>query len=175
MKYRDIIYIIKFERCDRKMENMNMFPLQPGFLLPDGEYIYTHGKGHSKTAEKLLASRFGIEGENDPEFIVMDKLHAMLVRYCWGAKLLYLPKTAPPTDGERWFLKKAIKFYQAQGFQVINLYDISLDNPISTVELFTAVEDVEEVIFYNRVLNYTSQIVKDLNGQYMYNPERIGD
>lgn len=166
------------------MANINMFPTNPGFLFPDGEFYSTDGKGHERLAYRILKERFNeedVQKLSDAEYFLQADHSAMLIRYRWGEKLIYLPQQAPNTfEGKVYFLK-AIKFYKQNGYKILNLYKISLsigyhyDYHFKVKEFF--VEDFE---FIKKDLigvkfNYTNTVVVDKSGKYTYNPERIGD
>lgn len=158
------------------MEKQNEFPLSAGFLFPNGEYFSTGGKGHENTAYRILRDKFcmNILEIDSPEEILQSKYSALLIRYRWGEKLIYLPKIAPKTQKECYFLKKAIDFYKNQGFQIINIYHISLENDFSCIEEFIG-ESYEEIKSFSFSINYTQTVIQGKNGKYMYNPERNGD
>ena len=158
------------------MDNITMFPLSAGFLFPNGEYFSTDGRGHQRLAYEILKKNFGMNGSdiNDPEFTLQEKYSAILIRYRWGEKLIYLPKTAPPTRGGRLFFKNAVDFYHTKGFQIMNLYKISLEDEFSIIENF--IEDqYEQIKLFTICTNFTNIIIKKPDGNYMYNPERTGD
>lgn len=162
------------------MENINMFPLNPGFLFPNGKHYSTNGRGHEKLAYELLKEKFNVKDQkklSDSEYVLQDEYSAILIRYRWQEKLLYLPKTAPKSIEGRELFLKAIKFYESEGFKILNLYKISLacDYYYLVKEFF--VEDFE---FLRKDLivgcvNYNTSIIKTKTGGYIYNPERIGD
>ena len=162
------------------MDNINMFPTKPGFLFPNGEHFSTNGKGHEHLAYSLLRDKFKVTDDkklSDPEFVLQDEYSAILIRYRWQEKLLYLPKTAPETLDGKLLFEKAIKFYEQEGFKILNLYKISLSTNYFYVVKEFFVEDFEFVRkdLITKSINYTNTIVTDKNGNYMYNPERIGD
>lgn len=158
------------------MEKQNEFPLSAGFLFPNGEYYSTDGKGHENTAYRILRDEFGLNilEITYPEGVLQEQYSALLIRYRYGEKLIYLPKTAPKTYEQCRYLKKAIKFYRSKGFQIINVYHISLDNGFSNIKEFLG-ETFEEIKSFSFCINYTQTVVTDSKGNYMYNPERIGD
>ncbi len=160
------------------MESINMipYPISAGFLFPDGTFFDTNGKGHEWLANRILEDKFGVDTLNiqDPEFILQSEYSAILIRYCRGKKLVYLPKIRPQTTEGRYYFKKAVKFYEEEGFQVLNLYKISLENDFSTIESFIG-ETFEEFLGFTECYNYTNTIIRTSDGTYMYNPERIGD
>ena len=162
------------------MYNITMFPKQSGFLLPSGEFFSTEGGGHQNLAYRVLRDYFKVTDDNklsDPEFVMQDDYSAILIRYRWQERLLYLPKTAPATVDGRHFFEKAIDYYRSEGFKIINLYKISLNtNYFYTVKEFF-VEDFEYARkdLMSNCFNYTNTVVQNKNGKYTYNPERIGD
>lgn len=158
------------------MANMNIFPLSAGFLFPNGEFFSTEGRGHQRLAYRILEEKFGLDtlDIHDPEYMLQEEYSAILIRYRWGEKLVYLPKKAPPTIEGKFYFKKAVKFYISDGFQVLNLYKISLENDFSTIEQFVG-EQYEDLKIFSKCVNYTNTVIMKPDGTYMYNPERNGD
>ena len=109
-----------------------------------------------------------------PEGIVQEKYAAIVIRYRWGERLIYLPPVRPKTAEGCIYFQKAIKFYKEQGFQIINLNHISLEVAELAIEDFIGVE-YEELKIFSICTNYTQTVICDKKGRYMYNPERIGD
>ena len=162
------------------MENKILFPLNSGFLFPNGEFFSTEGRGHERLAYRLLVDKFKVTDPqklSDAEFVLQDDFSAILIRYRWNEKLLYLPKTAPTTFEGKMLFKKAIKFYAEEGYKILNLYKITLSSDDYYIVKEFFVEDFEFVKkdLILKCENYTNIIIKDKNGNYLYNPERIGD
>lgn len=158
------------------MDNMNMFPLSAGFLFPNGNYYSTEAKGHERLAYNILKDVYkrNILEIADPEYILQTEFSAILLRYRHGERLLYLPKIAPPTQEGKELFRKAVKFYFHEGFQILNLYKITLEDEFSIVRDFLG-EQYEEIKGISMPTNYTNTIVLARDNTYMYNPERIGD
>lgn len=158
------------------MDNINMFPLDAGFLFPNGKYYSTQAKGHERLAYNILEKVYkkNIFEITDPEYILQSEFSAILIRYRRGEQLLYLPKIAPQTQAGREFFRKAIKFYSQEGFQILNLYKITLEDEFSIVRDFIE-EKYERIEKSSIPTNYTDTIILTKDNNYMYNPERIGD
>lgn len=158
------------------MEKRNEFPLSAGFLLPNGDYYPNMGRGHENTAYMVLRDVFKMNILNieDPEDVLQTKYSAILIRYRWGEKLIYLPRIAPKTVGGCIYFKRAIDFYKKEGFQIINIYKINLDKEEFLIKEFIG-EEYEQIKIFTVCNNYTQTIIKCTNGKYMYNPERVGD
>lgn len=158
------------------MEIQTEFPLSAGFLFPNGEYYSTGGKGHENTAYRILREIFGkniLEIDN-PEDVLQSEYSAILIRYRWGEKLIYLPKIAPKTPEGCYYFKNAIEFYKSKGFQIINVHHISLENDFSILKEFIG-ESFEQIKSFSFSINYTRTVIVGRDGRYMYNPEKNGD
>lgn len=166
------------------MNYTDKFPLGAGFLFPNGEYYSTYGGGHEKLAYRILKEKLGNNFELEPcgsETMLQEKYSAILIRYGWGQKFLYLPKVSPPTLEGKAFFRRAVSFYAQEGFQILNLYKISLEDiDFAIVKEFSSecflYEDIEiKNYFSTQCSNYTNTIICNSIGNYIYNPERIGD
>lgn len=158
------------------MDNMNMFPLGAGFLFPNGKYYFTEAKGHERLAYDILKNVYdrNILEITDPEYILQAEFSAILLRYRHGERLLYLPPIAPQTQQGKELFRKAVKFYSHEGFQILNLYKITLEDEFSIIRDFLG-EQYEEIKGISIPTNYTNTIILTKDNTYMYNPERIGD
>ena len=157
------------------MENMTMFPMAAGFLFPDGTLIPNVGKGHENTAFRILQEA-GVDvlNVNYPEGEVQQRYAAIIIRYRWGERLIYLPPRRPETHEGCIYFQEAIKFYEEKGFSIVNLHRISLEYDDFVIRDFIG-EEFEELKFFSKCTNYTDTVIQGKNGKYMYNPERVGD
>lgn len=158
------------------MSDVTKFPLSAGFLFPNGEHYSTKGKGHEWLANRIIEDRLKLDTRDiaDPENYLQTKCCAILIRYRWGERLIYLPMKAPPTDEGRFYFQKAVEYYNSQNFHIINIRKISLDNIFSSIEKFIG-EEYEDLKIFSKCCNYTNTIIMRTDGKYIYNPERIGD
>ncbi|MBE5806635.1 MAG: hypothetical protein E7313_08050 [Clostridiales bacterium] len=154
------------------------FPLEAGFLLPNGEHIKNAmGQGHQMTAYRYLKDKLKLNDIiADPDLVLQRKCSALVIRYYLGGRYIYLPPVAPDYSGCLYF-KKAISFYRENGFQIQNLYKISLDyNDHLAVMLFHDIEAENLIYFPERKIAYTPTVIYNrVKGCYEYNCERIGD
>ena len=158
------------------MDNMNMFPLAAGFLFPDGTSVPNNGRGHENTAFQMLRNA-GINtlDIDYPEGYIQEVYAAIIIRYRWGEKLIYLPSRRPSTSEGCKYFRKAVKFYEEHGFQIMNLYHISLDIDEFAIKNFIGEEYEELKMVFIPTENYTNTVIRDSLGRYVYNPVRIGD